>query len=80
MSKRSIILLAGLIPLSACGDRVGLRPAEGASRPPKAATAPEPPSVVELLTPQVQARPGRDDDTLRPPDFPGDRFDLPPAG
>jgi predicted small lipoprotein YifL len=81
MKTRAIIAIAALVLLSACGKRGDLKPAGGEPLPPKPATAARQPSANDLLTPDTQERPVRDDElvTKSQPLAP-DRFDLPPPG
>lgn len=72
-----IVLLA--LAVTACGGREELRPAAGASLPPKPYAAEATPTASELMTPSVQARPRRSDELLRQSEERReDRFDLPP--
>jgi hypothetical protein len=81
MTVRSLLAIALLVGLAACGKRDALHPAEGHKLPPKPATASTQPTVDQLLTPPVETRPGRSDDVLRrSEERPDDRFDLPPPG
>jgi hypothetical protein len=73
------LALCALLLLGACGSRQTLRPAPGASLPPKPATAPAVPTVAQLLTPPDQVRPQRSDELLtRSQPRTDDPFDLPP--
>jgi hypothetical protein len=74
----AVLSLAGL-SLVGCGSTQALKPAPGASLPVAPTGAATPPSVQQLLTPSVQARPTRSNELLtkskpRKPD----EFDLPP--
>ena len=74
------ILLAALL-VTACGSRQELRPKESASLPPKPYALAIDPTPAELMTPDVQSRPGRSDDLLnRSQERRDDKFDLPPPG
>jgi predicted small lipoprotein YifL len=81
MRRQALIALAALALLAGCGKKVILKPADGAALPPKAETSALTPTVNDLLTPDSQAVPGRDNELvgkslpLKP-----DRFDLPPPG
>lgn len=76
-----ILPAAALLALAACGQREVLRPAEGASMPPKPAMAATAPTTEELLTPTTQERPERTEELLRrSEERPDDRFNLPPPG
>ena len=71
--------IVAVLPLAACGSTQDLKPAPGASLPVAPRGAATPPSVDQLLTPSVQARPTRSNEVLtksapRKPD----EFDLPP--
>ncbi|WP_298809717.1 hypothetical protein [uncultured Sphingomonas sp.] len=73
------LLLLATLPLAACGSTQDLKPAPGAALPVAPRGAAEKPSVSQLLTPSVQARPTRSNELLtkskpRKPD----EFDLPP--
>jgi hypothetical protein len=73
------IALLALICLAACGKRDDLRPAAGASLPPRPLTAPVQPTVPELLQTTPEANPDRNDDVLkRSQERKEDRFELPP--
>jgi len=78
MTKNIAISLLA-VALAACGSREPLRPAEGASLPPRPAMAAATPTVDQLLTPTTEQRPGRSEELLRRGEIRGDdRFDLPP--
>ena len=73
--------LAALALLAGCGKKVVLKPAEGRALPPKAASSALQPTVNDLLTPDSQALPGRDNELVnRSKPLQPDRFDLPPPG
>jgi len=77
MKRAAALLMLGL--LAGCGAKARLQPAEGASLPPKPATAPATPTADQLLSPPAATRPGRSDELLtRSQQRPDDRFDLPP--
>lgn len=77
---RRIIVTAVLL-LGACGSRTELIPLAGRSLPPRPAGATATPTPEQLMTPDTQARPIRNDDILQGPDVrQTDRFDLPPPG
>ena len=72
--------LAALLALAACGTVQKLKPAEGASLPPKASAARTVPTPDQLVTPDTQARPLRTDESLRRSEKRrSDPFDLPPT-
>jgi hypothetical protein len=77
--RRSILILA--LMLSACGSRVALTPKAGNSLPVKPQTASAVPTPDQLLTPDTQSRPQRNDEQLkRSQERQDDKFDLPPPG
>jgi len=78
---RSIVAVALLLSLAACGSRQVLAPAPGATLPVKPAAARAVPDAETLMTPDSQARPARNEELLQrsQPRTP-DRFDLPPPG
>ena len=74
-----LALIAAVFTLSACGSRLPLEPAPGASMPMKPALAARAPTTEELLTPPPIADPQRVDELLRrSEEREDDRFDLPP--
>lgn len=74
---RRVLLIALL--LGACGKVQSLRPADGASLPPKPALAAATPTPDALLAVPPTVRPGRSDELLiRTGPRPDDPFDLPP--
>ncbi|NJR77802.1 hypothetical protein [Sphingomonas corticis] len=74
---RSVLLLA--LALAGCGSTKPLEPPAGRPPIPVAQGATAPATTGELLTPGVQARPGRGDSTLRrSEERRSDDFDLPP--
>jgi hypothetical protein len=76
-TKRAALILALL--LTGCGAARGLKPAPGEQLPVAPYGATTTPTASDLLTPQVQARPGRSDDLLRKSqERRSDEFDLPP--
>lgn len=80
MSRIAASLLI-LIALGACGRRESLTPAAGQSMPVTPANAAVAPTVDDLLTPSVEARPERSDELLRrSEEREDDRFALPPPG
>lgn len=77
---RRLVIIAVLL-LAGCGSRTDLIPRAGQTLPPKAAAATATPTPEQLMTPDTQARPIRNDDILQGPDVrQTDRFDLPPPG
>jgi hypothetical protein len=78
---RTLLLLAGLALLAACGSVEPLKPRTAEAIPPKPALAARAPTTDELLTPPPMARPERQDDGLRrSEEREDDSFDLPPTG
>lgn len=76
-----IMILSGLVLLSACGNRGALEPPKGQSLPPAAYGEAEPATSDQLLEPSNQARPERSDELLRRSEKrQDDKFDLPPPG
>lgn len=81
MKRRTRCALVALALLAGCGKKVALRPADGDMLPPKAATSALQPTPNDLLAPESQARPGRDNELVnRSLPLQPDRFDLPPPG
>ncbi|MES2095237.1 MAG: hypothetical protein V4459_00615 [Pseudomonadota bacterium] len=77
---KPVVIIGLLFALSACGAARDLKPAAGKALPvaPYGATAT--PAATALLTPSVQARPGRSDELLTASEErKGDEYDLPPA-
>ena len=75
-----LLLIPALLLLASCGARERLRPAEGASLPPKPAMSPNTPTAEQLLALPAVSRPGRSDELLtKSQPRPEDRFDLPPG-
>lgn len=78
---KTAFALALILALAACGGRQVLKPQEGASLPPKAQFARTVPTPEELMTPDDQARPQRNDEfLLKSEKRRDDKFDLPPTG
>lgn len=77
---RAVVLAAALpLALAACGSTRALKPAPGTSMPVAPEGAAQVPSVGDLLTPSVQARPSRNREVLtRSQEREPDDFDLPP--
>jgi ABC-type uncharacterized transport system auxiliary subunit len=76
---RTILITGALLLLAGCGNKQTLHPPQGASLPPKAATAPAAPTAAQLLTPPSATRPSRSDELLtKSQPRPDDPFDLPP--
>lgn len=76
---KTLLALAALSLLAACGSAAGLKLAKGDTLPPAPYGATTQPTAKQLLTPSTQARPTRDDELLkdsvkRQPD----PFNLPP--
>jgi predicted small lipoprotein YifL len=81
MRRQALIALATLALLAACGKKVILKPGEGHVMPPKGETSALQPTVNDLLTPDQQAVPGRDNELVSKSEpLQPDRFDLPPPG
>lgn len=77
----ALVGLALAAALAGCGNRAQLTPKENASLPPAAIGQDSPPGADELLKPDDQARPARNDEILRRSERRrNDRFDLPPPG
>jgi hypothetical protein len=75
-----VFALSLLVPLAACGSVQQLKPAAGATLPPKASAARSVPTPDQLVEPDTQARPTRTDESLRKSDKrKPDPFDLPPT-
>jgi hypothetical protein len=73
------LLLFAAVPLAACGSTQTLKPATGQAMPVTPYGAPQQPTVADLLTPSVQARPQRTGEVLRSSqERDRDPFDLPP--
>ena len=80
MRAKHIAMIAGLGLLGSCGRQADLEPAPGHKMPVKPLMAKAAPTVDELLTPPIYARPNRVDELVkksRPRT--ADPFDLPPA-
>lgn len=79
-TTKRMMVIGGILALSACGAARELKPAPGQSLPiaPYGATTPPRPS--QLLTASPQARPVRNDEVLKSSEErQGNEFDLPPA-
>lgn len=77
---KTIISLALVLALSACGGTQVLKPKAGASLPPKPEFAATVPTPDQLMTPDDQARPQRNDELLlKSEKRRDDKFDLPPT-
>ncbi len=77
---KRLTVVAALLLLSACGSVKSLKPAPGASLPPKASAAKTVPTPDQLMMPDTQARPERTDESLRKSEKrQPDPFDLPPT-
>lgn len=78
---RKLLVIAAPLALCACGSVQALKPAAGASLPPKAEAATVAPKPEDMMNATTQARPGRSDDVLyRSEKRQHDKFDLPPPG
>ena len=76
---KTLLPLAAMTMLAACGSAADLKPAKGAALPPAPYGAEATPTAKQLIAPSTQARPTRDEELLkdskkRQPD----PFDLPP--
>ena len=77
---KTVAVFALLIMTSACGGRQVLKPQPGASLPPKPEFAASVPTPEQLMTPDDQARPQRNDELLlKSEKRRDDKFDLPPT-
>jgi predicted small lipoprotein YifL len=80
-SKTKLAALTLALLLGACGKVGPLEPRAGAGAPAKAYGAEAVADAETLLTPSVQARPGRSDELMRRSERrTDDPFDLPPGG
>jgi hypothetical protein len=78
---KTVVVLAFVLALSACGGRQVLKPQPGASLPPKPEFAATVPTAEQLMTPEDQSRPKRSDELLlKSEKRRDDKFDLPPTG
>jgi hypothetical protein len=78
---KTVVALALILALSACGGRQVLKPQQGASLPPKPEFAATVPTPEQLMTADDQARPQRNDELLlKSEKRRDDKFDLPPTG
>lgn len=76
---RALTLAGVLLAVAACGKQETLAPPPGRALPVQPALAPTRPTVDDLLTPEIQARPVRSDELLKQSEERrDDRFDLPP--
>jgi len=81
MKRTTIVACLALALLAGCGKKSVLKPASGEAMPVKPRTAAAAPSVTQLLTPDPQAKPVRDDElVVKSAPLAPDRFDLPPPG
>lgn len=79
--KKRIALVALVALIAACGSRTALKRPPGDNVPPVPAAAETPPTSDDLVTPDAQARPERNDEILKRSERrEDDRFDLPPTG
>ena len=77
---KTVLALSLILVLSACGGTQQLKPKAGASLPPKPQFATTVPTPDELITPDDQARPQRNDELLQKSEKRrDDKFDLPPT-
>jgi hypothetical protein len=77
---KTVVALAMILALSACGGRQVLKPQQGASLPPKPKFAATVPTPEQLMTADDQARPQRNDELLlKSEKRRDDKFDLPPT-
>ncbi len=77
---KPLLPLAAAFALAACGSTGQLKPAAGEQLPAAPYGATATPSVSQLLTPSVQARPQRSGDVMtRSSERQDDAFDLPPS-
>ena len=80
MKRSRSLVIAAFVALAGCGRAVDLRPAPGQALPVKPMLARATPTVEELLTPPITARPNRVDELVkRSQPRAADPFDLPPA-
>jgi hypothetical protein len=76
---RKFALLGLALLVSACGGRSALVPQQGKALPVKPVGATQTPTAEQLMTPETQARPKRNDEQLtRSEKRQDDKFDLPP--
>ena len=79
MSRKRIILIAGILALGSCGRVAELKPAKGESLPVKPLMARATPTPDDLLKLPPYAKPDRVDELIkRSEPRPQDPFDLPP--
>ncbi len=79
MKTAAVLVL--ILTLSACGGRQVLAPKDGVALPPKPEFARTVPTPDDLMTPDDQARPQRNDELLlKSEKRRDDKFDLPPPG
>ena len=77
---KTAVALALTVALSACGGTQVLKPKAGASLPPKPEFAATVPTPDQLMKPDDQARPQRNDELLlKSEKRRDDKFDLPPT-
>lgn len=78
---RTVLSLILMLALSACGGTQVLKPKARASLPPKPEFAATVTPADQLMTPDDQARPQRNDELLlKSEKRRDDKFDLPPTG
>jgi hypothetical protein len=78
---KTALSLALILALSACGGTQVMKPRGSASLPPKPEFAATVPTADQLMTPDDQARPQRNDELLlKSEKRRDDKFDLPPTG
>ena len=79
MKRSRVLLLVTALGLSACGRVAELKPAPGHAPPAKPMMSRATPTVSELLTPPIYARPSRVDELVtKSQPRAADPFDLPP--
>ncbi len=76
---RVVWIVLAALAVAACGNRADLKPAAGASLPPKPYGAVATPTPAQLVQTPPQTRPTRSDEVLRSSEERrSDEFDLPP--
>ena len=78
---KRLIAFGLMLTLAACGGKGVLKPKTGESFPPKPAASATVPTAEQLMVPDDQARPQRNDELLlKSEKRRDDKFDLPPKG